>query len=58
MIVFLCVTAGLTLAVAVVARLLLRRLSGLATTLSLIILSTLYFLAIFQIARPLMGDAP
>lgn len=58
MILFLFSTAGLTLAAAAVARLLIRFLHGLRITLSLIALSAIYFLAIFQVAHLLMGDAP
>ncbi|EGV27856.1 hypothetical protein ThidrDRAFT_4321 [Thiorhodococcus drewsii AZ1] len=57
MIVFLLATVGLTLAVAGAGRALMRRFSGSPITVSLILLSALYFLVVFQLARHLIEGA-
>jgi ABC-type enterochelin transport system permease subunit len=56
MTVFLFAVAGLTVLALVSGRLLLRRLHGLQTTLSMILLSTLYFLILLQLAHRLIGS--
>ena len=55
MMLFLSLLAGITLLAYAAARLLLRRLSGLRTTQSVIALSTLYFLVVLQLAKVLIG---
>ncbi|NEV61107.1 hypothetical protein [Thiorhodococcus minor] len=56
MIVFLILALGLGLLTAATAWVLLRRLQGLQTTLSMILLSTAYFLIVFQVGQRLLGE--
>lgn len=56
MIVFLILALGLGLLTAAAAWLLLRRLQGLQTTFSMILLSAAYFLIVFQVGQRLLGD--
>ncbi|WP_295406221.1 hypothetical protein [uncultured Thiocystis sp.] len=56
MMLFLFAVAGLSLVVFMTARRLLRLLSGLQTTLAMIVLSTAYFSAVLYLARKLLGD--
>lgn len=57
MMLFLALAAALTGLAYVVARLLLRRLSGLRTTQSIIALSAMYFLGFLQLAKLVLGGA-
>lgn len=57
MIDFLLAAAGLTLASALSARALMRRFSGSHITFVLVLLSSVYFLSVLQLARHLLAGA-